>query len=137
MNEASTRGQFTRYVVAGAINTAVTYVLLVALMRVVEYRLAYSIAYVAGIATGCWLQCRFVFRVPLDWRNAIRFPAVYAIQYLMGLLLLWVLVAAAGMRREWAALVVIMVNVPVGFLAMRFLLQPRARSKPRDRAADR
>ena len=126
MNEASTRGQFARYVIAGAVNTAVTYVLLLALMRVIEYRLAYSIAYVAGIAIGCWLQCRLVFRVPLDWRNAIRFPVVYAVQYLIGLLLLWMLVAFAGMRPEWAALVVIIVNVPVGFLALRFLLQTRA-----------
>jgi len=137
MNETSTRGQFARYVIVGAVNTAATYVLLVALMRVIEYRLAYSIAYVVGIALGCWLQCRLVFHVPLDWRNAIRFPAVYAVQYLIGLLLLWVLVDGAGMRREWAALLVIMLNVPIGFLTLRFLLQTRARSSARDGATDR
>jgi putative flippase GtrA len=137
MNEASTRGQFARYVIAGAVNTAVTYVLLVALMRVIEYRLAYSIAYLAGVVLGCWLQCRFVFHVPLDWRNAIRFPAVYAIQYLTGLLLLWALVDAAGMRREWAALLVVVLNVPIGFFMLRFLLRVRARSSARDGTTDR
>jgi putative flippase GtrA len=137
MNETSTRGQFARYIVAGAVNTAITYVLLVSLMRVVEYRLAYSIAYVAGIAIGCWLQCRFVFRVPLDWRNAIRFPVVYAVQYLIGLLLLWVLVASAGMHPEWAALLVVALNVPIGFFMLRFLLQVRARSGAHDRTMGR
>lgn len=137
MNEASTRGQFARYVVAGAVNTVVTYALLVTLMRIIEYRLAYSITYLAGIVLGCWLQCRFVFHVPIDWRNAIRFPAVYAIQYLTGLLLLWVLVDAAGMRREWAALLVVVLNIPVGFFMLRLLLQVRARSRAHDGATDR
>src|SRR6185312_12644260 len=104
---------------------------------VVEYRLAYSFAYVAGIALGCWLQSRFVFHVPLDWRNAFRFPAVYAIQFLVGLLLLWALVDIASMRREWAALLVVVLNVPFGFFMLRLLLQVRTRSSAHDRPARR
>jgi hypothetical protein len=75
--------------------------------------------------------------VPLDWRNAFRFPAVYAIQFLIGLLLLWALVDIASMRREWAALLVVVLNVPFGFFMLRLLLQVRTRSSAHDRPARR
>jgi putative flippase GtrA len=114
--------QFTRYLIAGVVNTAITYGLLVAALRWLPYAAAYTVAYVSGVAIGYLLQSRFVFRVPLGIRRALRFPLVYVAQYVVGIALLWLLVDRLGTEATWAALVVVVANVPLGFMLSRLLL---------------
>ena len=121
--KAGTHEALARYLLAGGVNTAITYALLLVAMRVLNYAIAYSLVYVLGIALGYWLQCRFVFRVPLRWRSAVAFPLVYFIQYLVGLALLFFLVELTALLNEVAALVVVLVNVPLGFVLSRLFLR--------------
>ncbi len=120
----SPRHEAARYLVAGGVNTAVTYLLLLAALRVLEYRVAYTVVYVAGIAFAYWLQSRYVFGAPLRWRTGLAFPLVYVVQYAAGLAVLWLLVGRFGVPEAWAALAAIAVNVPVGFVLSRALLRP-------------
>jgi len=113
------RAQFARYLVAGAVNTAVTYALLVVAMRWIGYLAAYTVIYALGIAFGYWLQSRFVFHVPLAWRAALRYPLVYLVQYAFGFVLLALLVDTVHVDKDLAALVVVIANVPLGFLLSR------------------
>jgi putative flippase GtrA len=119
------RKPFVRYVLAGGINTALTYALLLVAMRWLPYQLAYSIVYAAGIVLGYCLQSRLVFGIPLAWRAALRFPLVYVVQYLFGVVSLWLLVDRLHVDREGAALVVVLSNVPIGFAMSRLLLRAR------------
>jgi putative flippase GtrA len=119
MTAGAARRQFARYLLAGAANTLVTYAVLLVAMRWMDYRLAYTGAYVLGIALAYVLQARFVFRVPLAWRAAIGFPAVYLVQYLAGLALLWILVDRLHLAAKWAALATIAAGVPLGFALSR------------------
>jgi putative flippase GtrA len=116
------RAQFARYLVAGAVNTAVTYALLVVAMRWIGYLAAYTVIYALGIAFGYWLQSRFVFHVPLGWRAALRYPLVYLVQYAFGFVLLALLVDTVHVDKDLAALVVVIANVPLGFLLSRRVL---------------
>jgi putative flippase GtrA len=116
------RAQFARYLVAGAVNTAVTYALLVVAMRWIGYLAAYTVIYALGIAFGYWLQSRFVFHVPLAWRAALRYPLVYLVQYAFGFVLLALLVDTVHVDKDLAALVVVIANVPLGFLLSRRVL---------------
>ena len=116
------RAQFARYLVAGAVNTAVTYALLVVAMRWIGYLAAYTVVYALGIAFGYWLQSRFVFHVPLAWRAALRYPLVYLVQYAFGFVLLALLVDTVHVDKDLAALVVVIANVPLGFLLSRRVL---------------
>jgi len=116
------RAQFARYLVAGAVNTAVTYALLVVAMRWIGYLAAYTVIYALGIAFGYWLQSRFVFHVPLAWRAALRYPLVYLVQYAFGFVLLALLVDTVHVDKDVAALVVVIANVPLGFLLSRRVL---------------
>ena len=50
-----------RYLVAGGANTAVTYALYLALLQVLDYRLAYALAFVAGIGLSFVLLRHLVF----------------------------------------------------------------------------
>jgi len=116
------RAQFARYLIAGAVNTAVTYALLVVAMRWIGYLAAYTVIYALGIAFGYWLQSRFVFHVPLAWRAALRYPLVYLVQYAFGFVLLALLVDTVHVDKDLAALVVVIANVPLGFLLSRRVL---------------
>jgi putative flippase GtrA len=117
--------QFLRYLVAGGVNTLATYALLVVLMRVLPYLVAYTTAYVVGIGLGYALQSRFVFGVPIAWRTALRFPLAYVAQYASGALLLWLLVARMTVAPDLAAIVVVAASIPVGFLLNRRALGVR------------
>jgi len=120
-----TPSQFLRYLVAGGVNTLATYVLLVALMRVLPYLVAYTTAYVLGIGLGYALQSRFVFGVPIAWRTALRFPLAYVAQYGFGALLLWLLVERIAVAPDLAAIVVVVASIPVGFVLNRRALGVR------------
>lgn len=124
-NGSGTRKQFVRYVIAGIVNTALTYALLVIALNWLEYPVAYSIAYASGIALGYSLQSRFVFRVSLDWGKALRFPFIYIVQYAFGLALLVLMIQVAGMPSRVAALVAVLATVPLGFVLGRSLLAVR------------
>jgi putative flippase GtrA len=122
---ARLRAQFARFLVAGAINTAVTYALYVALLRPLGYAIAYAVAYACGIAISYVLNARFVFHAPLRLADFLRFPIVYVVQYLLSAAGLWLLVEHAGVPAQWALAVVIAITVPVVFAASRRLLAPR------------
>ena len=44
--------RFARFLAAGTVNTAASYAIYLLLLNVVDYRAAYSVAYVAGLAGG-------------------------------------------------------------------------------------
>ena len=123
MTDADTHGEFVRYLVAGATNTLVTYGLLVLAMRFVNYLVAYTACYATGIALGYALQSLFVFRVPLQWRTVVRFPLAYVVQYAFGAALLSLLVDVGHVDRRLSALIVVVANVPVGFIVNRRALR--------------
>jgi putative flippase GtrA len=115
-------GRFRRYLLAGAANTAVSYVLLAVALQWLHYLLAYTLAYAAGIVLAYMLQSRYVFRVPLRWRSALRFPLVYVVQYVIGVAVLAALARMVSWPAWLTALVVIVVTVPIGFMLSRVVL---------------
>ncbi len=122
-------GQALRFLVSGAINTAVTYAIYLVLLHYVDYRSAYSAAFVSGIVLSYALNVRFVFQVRPSWRSAILFPLVYAIQYLVGLGVLQLVVEQFAIPPKFALLASIAVSVPLTFVLTRVLLTQRATPK--------
>ena len=116
------RPQFMRFLAAGAINTVASYVVFLLLLQFIPYLAAYTIAYVAGIMLSYFLLTSFVFRTQRRLVSAVRFPAVYIAQYLVGSGLIVVLVEAWGVRASLAAIVAIVVSIPVTFLLSRTIL---------------
>lgn len=112
-----------RFLVAGAINTAATYVLYLALLPLLNYTLAYTITYVAGIVLAYLLSTRYVFQVRRSARGLALFPLVYVAQYLAGVLVLRVAVETFAVAQKLALLFSIAVTVPMTFLLSRWLLK--------------
>lgn len=121
-------GEAARFVVAGVVNTALTYAAYLALLRVVDYAIAYTVVYVAGIAFSYYLNTRFVFRTRAEPLRAAAYPLVYVVQYLFGLAVLHVAVEYLSIPRQFALLASIALSVPLTFVLSRLLLVPRARS---------
>jgi putative flippase GtrA len=127
------RGEALRFVIAGAINTAVTYAIYLALLPWSGYALAYTIAYVAGIALSYVLNTWYVFRVRRDLRGLALFPLVYLAQYLIGMLVLSLAVNSFGVPAKFALLISIAITVPMTFLLSRLVLK---RGPPRSETMD-
>ena len=68
-------GEFTGFLVVGAVNTALTYVLFLVLARYTHYRIAYTIASVVGMSYV--LNALFVFKGRHSTRAKFKFPFVY------------------------------------------------------------
>lgn len=111
-----------RYLLAGALNTALTFILYWLLLPALGYPPAYTVSFVAGIVMAYVLQSRFVFRTRPAVRSALLFPLVYLVHYLVGL----------GVLAAWAELLQLpprhgvfaaaAVSFPVTFVLSRALL---------------
>ncbi len=122
-HKTAIHGEFFRFLLVGATNTALGYVLYLLLLDLCGYLYAYSISYCIGIVVSYILNARFVFKQPLSMRRFMQFPVVYVIQYSLGVAILWLLIGQAGMSPELAMLGVVAATIPVTFLASRFILK--------------
>jgi putative flippase GtrA len=110
-----------RFLVAGAANTGLTYLAYLLLLQVTVYRVAYSIAFVIGILASYLLNARFVFRRPASWRSFLQFPLIYAVQYLLGLLLVSLFIEWLGLTAWVAPLVALTLTIPLTYWLSRAL----------------
>lgn len=121
MTRSSSR-QLARFVVAGAVNTGLTYLVYLALLKLVPYRWAYSASYVAGIFLSFVVNSLYVFETPLRWRKLLPYPSVYLVQYVLGLGVMYVGVERLGCDARLMPAAVLAVTVPVSFVLTRWVL---------------
>lgn len=115
---------FAKFLVAGGINTLVTYAIYLGLLAFMPYALSYTIAYVTGIALAFVLNRFFVFKSHRGACSVLLFPLVYAVQYVVGVAVLWLWIDVLGMGAAWGPFVVVVVSVPVTFLLSRRVFVP-------------
>ncbi len=116
------RAEFARFLLVGATNTLFSWVLYVLLLTLLPYLAAYTLAYCAGIVLSYFLNVRFVFRKQASLASFLQFPLVYALQYGLGVLVLWLLVGY-GIDKRVTMAVATIVTIPVTFLASRLVLK--------------
>jgi putative flippase GtrA len=113
-------GQVGRFLLAGAANTLLTYLLYLLLLAPLGHRIAYGIAYAAGIALAYALGRGFVFRRHDGWRSLLLTPLIYLVQCCFGLLIVEVWVTVLGLRAEFAPLLAIAATLPLTFVLSRW-----------------
>ena len=113
-------GQVWRFLVAGAANTLLTYALYLLLLGPLGHRLAYGLAYAAGIVLAYALGRGFVFRRHAGWRSVLMTPLIYLFQFGVGLLVVELWVTVLGLRAEFAPLVAIAATLPLTYLLSRW-----------------
>jgi len=116
-----TRSRFVRFLVSGALNTLLTYLIYLSLLQFAPYKTSYSLAYISGIVVSYLLNRSFVFQRHGGLRSVLLFPLVYAAQYSFGIFALWLWVDQAGLSETIGPLVVVALSVPLTYLLTRFV----------------
>lgn len=112
-----------KFVIAGAINTGLTYVIYLILLRVLDYRIAYVVSFVSGIAIAMILNSKFVFKTQFTIRRAAGFVAAYCFQLVFGIVILQLLVEQTSVPRALAPLCMMLLTVPLSFFMNRYALR--------------
>jgi putative flippase GtrA len=123
-----------RFLLAGAMNAAATFALYLTLLRVVDYRVAYTAAFVFGIGLAYVLNRSFVFRTGGGIGAMVLLPFVYLIQYGVSVVIVTLWVEALRWPAAFAPLAAIVVTIPLTYVLSRWVFIRRR--EPRVRSAD-
>lgn len=119
------RRPFLRFLLSGGVNTLLTYALYLLLMTFMPYWMAYSASFAAGVGVAYMLNRLFVFGQHRGALSVLGLPLVYGIQYGLGLVVLWLWVAVAGLDSRLAPLAAVGITVPLTFVLTRFMFVDR------------
>lgn len=120
--------QAMRFAVGGGANTVLALLLYWLLLNWFPYSIAFTISFLAGIFSGYAINTLLVFRAPWSWRKLMMFPSVHAVNYCLGLGIIFVSVDVLGLPARWAPLIATALTLPVNFLLTRWLiLRPNRR----------
>lgn len=124
------RSSFARFLISGAINTAISFAIYAALLTLLPYAWAYACAYFGGIALS-WLMYRhFVFRQPGRKGSLLWVALVYAVLYLVGATLVTLWCDALRLPPLLAPLFSLCVQVPLGYGLNRLIFIARRQPPP-------
>lgn len=123
-----------RFIAVGSLNTLFALVVYWLLLRWMSYSLAYTASFVAGILSGFALNTYIVFRVPWSWLRLLAFPSVHAVNYVVGLAIVWLCIRFFGVDERLAPVAAAVINIPLNFVMTRFVVKaPRRSEKTADR----
>ncbi|WP_291387534.1 MULTISPECIES: GtrA family protein [Achromobacter] len=117
--EKWTQFKFSRFLVSGAFNTAATYLIYLILLRIFSYQVSYSIAYALGIILAYVLNRIYVFKSHRGLASAFMMPVVYAVQYGMGMVVIYLWVDVLLLSAKVAPLIAVAVTIPITYLLSR------------------
>ena len=116
---------FYRFLLIGAANSLITYVIYITGAMFFSYLLAYSLSYAAGIVISYYLNSRFVFPSAISLIKAFSFSLTYIGQYLLGIGLLFIFVNTWGINKFFAPLCVICTTIPFTYFMTKYVLTNR------------
>lgn len=119
--------EFYRFILWGGINTLAGYFIYVLLLRFLPYLVSYSIAFVLSIFISYVLNSRFVFKQRLKLSKAARYPLVYAVQYLVGIVSLYLLVQILRIDKLLAPALVVLLTIPATYSLSRQIVRGKQR----------
>lgn len=117
--------EYFGFILVGGANTLITYGLYLLLLLVFPYKWSYSLAFAGGIIISYGLNSRYVFQEPVSLVKFIKYPLVYVVQYLLGMLILYVCIDLLGISQWLAPLVVIALSLPVTFIMSKMIIKGR------------
>ena len=112
---------FPKFLIAGAINSIISYFIYLGLLLFLPYMVAYTLSYAIGILFGYLLNALWVFRKVPKLVTATTYPLVYLLTYCFGIGLLWLLVEVILVPAEIAPLVVITLTVPIMYFSTKVI----------------
>ncbi|MHA6806023.1 GtrA family protein [Salinifilum ghardaiensis] len=118
----SETGKFGRFVVVGAVNTAVHYLVYLAAWLLVPYLLAHVLATTVAMSASYLLNCRFTFHVRPRLRTFLLYPASNATNLAVSATAMWLLVEVAGIHPLLSTVLGGLLATPATYLVSRLIL---------------
>lgn len=115
-------GQGMRFLLFGAFNTALTYLLYCGLVFVMHPQVAYAVVFALGIGLAWVGNSKFVFRQPMTRKNAAVYPLMYLAQYLLTAALIHASTAWLMLGPRVALALSLAITTPLSFVWNRALL---------------
>lgn len=122
---------FLRFLFAGVLNTLLSYVVYLALLRVLPYGWSYTLSYLAGIGLAYVLQRYVVFQRSGGRAALLWVTLIYVLQYLLGMASVWFWVSVLAWPAELALLLAVGLTVPVTYLLNRRVFRSASDGVPR------
>ena len=117
-------GQGLRFAIGGGANTLFTLAIYWLLLFWLPYSVAFTISFAIGIFSGYAINTLAVFRAPWSWRKLVMFPSLHAVNYCLGLGIVYLCVDVFGLQERWAPLFATAGTLPVNFALTRWLILP-------------
>lgn len=114
--------EFMRFILAGASNTLLTYLVYLLLFNWIGYRLSYLAAYISGILFSYFVNTFFVFRAKPTKGTFLMYPLIYVVQYFFCAGILELSVKWLHINEHFAPLVVVAMSVPLTFVLSRLII---------------
>lgn len=110
-----------RFLLSGATNTVLTYILYIGLIQIMPYTTGYTIAFITGIVLAYLLNRFFVFREKGKFGKILLFPIIYIVQYLLSIAIINYWVEILNNDELFAPIIACMIVIPLNFICSRFL----------------
>lgn len=115
-------GELLRFAVLGGANTVLTYLLLLGLTYVIDPRLAYTVAFTAGVLANVALTGRLVFGSRPTGRRRANYAVWLVVVFLAGLGAVQLALVARVSTELLLAALPVFVTAPLNFIGGRLLL---------------
>jgi putative flippase GtrA len=130
---AQLRGKHGREVVAflivGLSNTVLTYVTYLGLLHILDYRWAYTGAFIVGLLYTGLLNIRVTFAHHPTLIAWVVFAVYYSLYWVFSLALLHLVIDGLGVDERYGPLVLLPIVVPVNFVVTRLIVHRFARAR--------
>lgn len=117
--------QFIRFAFIGLLNTGITYTLYLVFLTFSSYDVSYVISYVSGIVVSFFFNTSFVFKTKISILKFLKYPIVYAVQFILNWIVLKVSVNYFGVHTKAAPLIVIIISIPITYALTKFILEKK------------
>ena len=112
----------TKFVIAGGINTFISYIVYLILIHFTTYKIAYTIAFMFGIMISYLLNLLYVFEKKHSLKKIVRYGFIYLFQYVFGFFLLTFLVCFIKINQMIAPILVTISSIPITYLLTQRVL---------------
>jgi putative flippase GtrA len=113
---------FKRFLGIGIINTIFAYIVFIILLQVLNYNISYTISFMATIILSYFLNSKYVFKQKVSLSKFIKFPLVYIVQYLFGIVVLNILNIYMNTSNYINMLIVTILSIPLTFILSKKII---------------
>jgi putative flippase GtrA len=115
--------QFLIFIMVAIMNAAITYVMYLLLLQVLDYKLAYGTSFLMGVMITYFANCKLTFKKNVTVKHWAFVLFTYLLQLLANIYLLYLLVEGCNLNKKIAPFLVIAIIFPITYLVINQIMK--------------